>query len=82
MIDSKQKEKTKEKHMQNEMNKMMNQKDWMQFGEAKKWDLSEFEAYNKGFNDEGWAVYDNPYAENTLAWWLYNAGNYDSVTNR
>ena len=68
--------------MQNEMNKMMNQKDWMQFGEAKKWDLSEFEAYNKGFNDEGWAVYDNPYAENTLAWWLYNAGNYDSVTNR
>ena len=81
MIDSKQKEKTKEKHMQNEMNKILNQKEWMQFGELKKWDLSEFEAYNKGFSDEGWEKFNNPYEENTFAWWLYNAGGYDCHTN-
>ena len=67
--------------MQNEMNKMMNQKEWMQFGELKKWDLSEFEVYNKGFNDEGWEKFNNPYEENTFAWWLYNAGGYDCHTN-
>ena len=64
------------------MNKILNQKEFTQFGESKKWDLSEFEAYNKGFEDEGWNKYENNYQENTLAWWLYNAGNYDSVTNR
>lgn len=68
--------------MQNEMNKIMNQKEFAQFGDSKKWDLSEFEAYNKGLEDEGWNKYENNYQENTLAWWLYNAGNYDSVTNR
>ena len=68
--------------MQNQINKILNQKEFTQFGDSKKWDLSEFEAYNKGFEDEGWAKYENNYQENTLAWWLYNAGNYDSVTNR
>lgn len=67
--------------MQNEMNKMMNQKDWDKFGESKRWDLSEFEAYNKGFNDESWEKFKNPYEKNTLAWWLYDAGGYDYHTN-
>ncbi len=40
--------------LENQMNKIMNQKEWMQFGESKKWDLSEFKAYNDGYNDEGW----------------------------
>ena len=68
--------------MKQEMNKILNQKEFTQFGDSKKWDLSEFEAYNHGYVDEGNAVYNNHYQENTLAWWLYNAGNYDSVTNR
>ena len=46
--------------MQNQMNKIMNQKEFTQFGDSKKWDLSEFEAYNKGFNDEGWEKFNNP----------------------
>lgn len=68
--------------MKENMNKILNQKEFTQFGDSKKWDLSEFEAYNKGFEDEGSIKYENNYQENTLAWWLYNAGNYDSVTNR
>lgn len=68
--------------MQNEMNKILNQKEFTQFGNSKMWDLEEFAPYKEGYNDEGWNKYENNYQENTLAWWLYNAGNYDSVTNR
>ena len=65
--------------MQNEMNKMMNRNEWMAFGESKDWVLTEFKPYNEGYNDEGWSRFNNSYEENTLAWWLYNAGGYDSV---
>jgi hypothetical protein len=67
--------------LENEINKIMNQKEWMQFGESKKWDLSEFKAYNDGYNDEGWEKFNNPYEENTFVWWLYKAGGYDYHTN-
>jgi hypothetical protein len=63
--------------MQNEMNKMMNRNEWMAFGDSKRWILTEFKAYNDGYNDEGWERYNNPYEENSLGWWLYNAGSYD-----
>jgi len=67
--------------LENEINKIMNRKEFQAFGDSKNWNLSEFKAYNDGYNDEAWARYNNTYEENTLAWWLYNAGNYDSNTN-
>jgi hypothetical protein len=63
--------------MQNEMNKMMNRNEWMAFGDSKRWILNEFKAYVDGYNDEGWARFNNPYEQNSLGWWLYNAGGYD-----
>jgi len=67
--------------LENAVLKIMNRKEFQAFGESKGWNLSEFKAYNDGYNDEGWAKHNNTYEENTLAWWLYNAGNYDSNTN-
>lgn len=67
--------------LENQMNKIINQKEYDSFGESKGWNFSEFKPYNDGYLDERWSRYNNTYEENTLAWWLYNGGNYDSNTN-
>ena len=64
-------------YMKNEMNQVMTKKEFNAFGDAKDWNLLEYEAYNQGYSDEN----NNPYQEGTLAYWLYEAGVYEYWTN-
>jgi hypothetical protein len=63
--------------MKNEMNQVMTKKEFNAFGDAKDWNLWEYQAYNEGYTDEN----NNPYEEGTLAHYLYEAGIYEYHTN-
>lgn len=68
-------------YMKNEMNQKMNRKQFDAFGNERDWDLWDYEAHQKGYDDLGWGKNENPYEDGTLGHFLYNAGQYEYEMN-